>query len=51
MCVVTLKSLSLTPLLFTQISVTAQIAPYDQLQMIERLVDLPQPTTAKVAAA
>lgn len=24
-----------------------QIAPYDQLQMIERLVDVPQPTPAQ----
>ncbi|ONK59419.1 uncharacterized protein A4U43_C08F6240 [Asparagus officinalis] len=29
----------------------SQIAPYDQLQMIERLVDVPQPTTADVTAS
>lgn len=29
----------------------SQIAPYDQLQMIERLVDVPQLTTAKVNAS
>ncbi|TYI11607.1 hypothetical protein ES332_A09G218500v1 [Gossypium tomentosum] len=25
----------------------SQIAPYDQLQMIERLVDVPQPTAVQ----